>query len=216
MRRFPTEPGRRAKNEHVLKLTWDTNCLIRLESTQERYTRHRAALREMLAMHDAGEIEIHMAAGSAAENQKGGYYLKNIKPFLDRRKKAGLEKLELLDAPTTFDFMMFDHSAFTAEEGLLRDLHEAMFDNEEFEAPEGVGEEDEDWRAWRNRRVDVEIYWSHITSDGDLLVTTNTDDFVVDGRRERLLELGGRGIEHPLAAPAWIRGERLAPKQALQ
>jgi hypothetical protein len=195
----------------MLKLTWDTNCLYRLKDTNPKYKYDRRALNELLALRAAGEIEIRMAASSADENQEGGFYLEDIQPFLDGVEGAGLDPRDLTPGPAAFDFMRLNHSAFPGGEPDLRDLHAAMFDGVEYEEPQGLDETDHDWREWKNRRLDVHLYWSHLHGKGDLFVTTNTKDFVDDGRRERLLAFGGKGIEHPVTAPGWIRAERLAP-----
>lgn len=79
-----------------------------------------------------------------------------------------------------------------------------MFPGRSYDPPVAFNETSRATQEWRNKVIDVEMYWSHIRNDGDLFVTRNSKDFINDGRRERLLEFGGRGIEVPTEAVGWV------------
>lgn len=50
-----------------MKLTWDTNCLISIESSEPSRAADKAALRRLLELHDQGQVQIRLAAGTGAE-----------------------------------------------------------------------------------------------------------------------------------------------------
>ena len=51
-------------------------------------------------------------------------------------------------------------------------------------------------RKWRNAKCDVQLLWSHIHYDGDVLVT-NDDNFFKESKAARLADLGASTITRP-------------------
>lgn len=191
----------------MLNLTWDTNCLITIESKDPRRAADKVALEHLLDLHDQEQVRIRLAAGTAAEKQPDGTYLKNLQRFQDRRTNAGLGHLELLHAPARLDMAFLDHAVLVDDDfdDQIRAMFEVMFPGKSPDPPAEFDETSPETQDWKNRIIDVEMYWSHIKNDGDLFVTRNSKDFIDDGRRERLLdEFGGRWIAVPPAAVAWV------------
>lgn len=191
----------------MLNLTWDTNCLITIESKAPRRAADKQALQQLLDLHDQERVRIRLAAGTAAEKQPDGTYLKNLQRFQDRRTDAGLGHLELLHAPARLDMAFLDHMVLVDDDfnDQIRAMFEVMFPGESPDPPAEFDEASPETQEWRNKIIDVEMYWSHIKNDGDLFVTRNSKDFIDDGRRERLVnEFGGRWIAVPPAAVEWV------------
>lgn len=189
-----------------MKLTWDTNCLISIESSGPSRAADKAALQRLLELHDQGQVQIRLSAGTGAELQPDETYLQNLQRFQDRRKKAGLGEMELLPAPARLGMSFLDNAVLVGEdfEDEIRSMFAVMFPDQSYDDRPEPDESSQAYRDWRNRIIDVEMYWSHIKNDGDLFVTRNTRDFIKGGRRERLLEFGGRGIEAPTEAEEWL------------
>jgi hypothetical protein len=191
----------------MLNLTWDTNCLITIESEAPRRAADKVALQHLLGLHDQGQVRIRLSAGTAAELQPDRTYLQNLQRFQERRTVAGLGHLELLHAPARLDMSFLDHIVLVGDDfdAQIRSMFAVMFPGESYDPPADFDETSPATQAWRNKIIDVEMYWSHVKNDGHLFVTRNSRDFIDDGRRERLLELfGGRGIEVPTDAVGWV------------
>lgn len=190
----------------MLQLTWDTNCLITIESDEPHRSEDRKALLQLLAWHEAGLVNVRLVAGTAAEKQSGGAYLEHMNRFQERRAKAGLAHLDMLLAPGRFEMSFWDHAILVDEvdERLIQDLYAVMFPGKDYDQPAPFDPAARQVQNWRNRIIDAELYWSHLKFDGDLFVTRNSDDFIRNGRREQLLAFGGRGIEVPTDAVRWV------------
>lgn len=122
--------------------------------------------------------------------------------FQDRRTEAGLGHLELLHAPARLGTAFLVHMVLVGDdfEDEIRSMFAVMFPGKSYDDRLKSDESSKAYREWRNRVIDVEMYWSHIKNDGDLFVTRNSRDFIDGGRRDRLLGFGGRGIEVPTEA----------------
>lgn len=190
----------------MLQLTWDTNCLITLESDEPHRSEDKDALLQLLAWHEQGLVNVRLAAGTAAEKQPGGSYLEHMNRFQERRADAGLGHLDMLLAPGRFDMSFWDNAIFVdeADEQLIQDVYAVMFPGKDYEPPVPFDAASRAVQNWRNRIIDAELYWSHLKFVGDLFVTRNSDDFIKNGRREQLLAFGGRGIEVPTDAVPWV------------
>jgi hypothetical protein len=190
----------------MLQLTFDTNCLITLESSEPHRLTDKHALLTLLAWHDQGFVNIRLAAGSAAEKQPGGTYLEHINQFRERRAQAGLGFLDLLPAPGRSDMSFWDNAVYIDEEDeeQIQVIHKVMFPRASYEPPKSFDSSTREAQLWRNQIIDADLYWSHVKFDGDLFVTRNSKDFIDGGRRERLLALGGSGIEVPPDAVPWV------------
>lgn len=190
----------------MLKLTWDTNCLITIETSDPQRAVDKAALQQLLELHDQEQVQIRLAAGTGAELQQDRTYLQNLQRFQNRRTDAGLGHLELLHAPARLGMAFLDHMVLVGDDfdEQLRSMFEVMFPGQSYDPPAKFDETSRETQAWRNRIIDVEMYWSHINNDGDLFVTRNSKDFIDGGRREGLLAFGGSAIEVPPDAVSWV------------
>jgi hypothetical protein len=190
----------------MLQLTWDTNCLITLESDAAHRSTDKAALHQLLTWHDQCSVNIRLGACTAAEKQTGGTYLEHINHFHERRAQAGLGHLDMLLAPGRWDMTFWDNAVYLSDEDAqqIQDIHAAMFPGMQYEPPNPFDPAARATQRWRNRIIDADLYWSHLKYNGDLFVTKNSKDFIDGGRRDALLALGGRGIEVPTEAVQWV------------
>ncbi|WP_026925257.1 hypothetical protein [Glycomyces arizonensis] len=192
----------------MLHLTWDTNCIITMESdTTESKLEYRAAdkaaLVELLALHDAGKLEIRIPAAMASETQVDGSYIQDFEELRARFAADGLERLASVPqpAPTVFGQAFWGQMAFADDR--LREIFSEMFPGASFDGPR----EGENKQKWWGRRIDAAVYWGHINSGGDLLVTADRTGFIKGGTREKLLAIGGREIATPVDSVAWVNSQ---------
>lgn len=104
--------------EWMLKLTWDTNCLITIESADPRRAADKtaSAIQHLLELHDQEQVQIRLSAGTAAELQPDRTFLQNLQRFQERRTDAGLGHLELIHAPARLDMSYLDHIVVVADD----------------------------------------------------------------------------------------------------
>jgi hypothetical protein len=195
----------------MLKVTWDSGCFYKYENRTRIPAGLRDALQGMVDLHRDKRIELRLVASTAAELQQANpeRYLRNYAVFERRRDAAGLQGVELLKPITQFDHTAFDHMVFGGgdEEAGLRAIFAAMTPGKNFDAPPSPVNPKHARRArqrWRADRLDADIYDTHRRNDGDLMVTLNTRDFIKKGKRAKLLKFGGRAIEEPVPAYAWL------------
>ncbi|GAB3659970.1 hypothetical protein [Glycomyces tarimensis] len=190
----------------MLNLTWDTNCLITLESDEPHRAADKAALQRLLQLHGLGLVQVRLSAGTASELQPDRTYLEHMDQFQRRRTTAGLGNLALLYPPARFDMTFWDNAVLIddADEQQIQELFAVMFPGKRYDPPVDFDPTSKATREWINRVIDAEMYWSHLKGDGDLFVTRNSKDFIDGGRRERLLAFGGRAVEVPPDAVQWV------------
>ena len=190
----------------MLRVTLDTNCLLDLESENERTT----ALKDLVARHQAREIELRIPAISASERQRRGIYLDNFKAFEERLARLGLAALPHILPICYLGVGFWDHCLLAGEEltALERKIHEILhpgieFEYEVYRTERGLPADAEVDRKWRNAKCDVQVMWSHIWHKGDLLVS-NDENFMKVSKRPRLIELGAGEILRPLDAASYL------------
>jgi hypothetical protein len=77
----------------AVRLTFDTNCFVALDEHREP---EASCIRKLLELHEAGQVEVRMVAGSASEKQRDKTYLSDFNAFQRRLAKLGLAHVELL------------------------------------------------------------------------------------------------------------------------
>lgn len=191
----------------MLKLTLDTNCIVALDERREPAA---DCLDSLLALHEAGKVNLRLVATSASERQQHGPYLENFSFFQDRLSSLGLEHLEVLLPVMTLDVSYLDHAVLAGEDDitLLQRIHAVLFPDQPYELQEALDRAGPGAdrlaveHKWRNRSLDVQGLWCHIRCGGDIFVTSDRN-FIK--KRNRLATLGASLVLTPREAEAHAR-----------
>jgi hypothetical protein len=190
----------------VFQVTLDTNCLLDLETENER----TPAVRRLIARHRSGEIELRIPAISASERQREGKYLPNFSAFEARLRRLGLDGVPHLLPLCYFGIGFLNHCLLAGEEliTLERRIHDILHPNIQFVYGEYLVARQLPSTTpldgkWRNAKCDVQVMWSHIWHKGTVLVT-NDRNFRKATKRPQLVGLGAGEIIEPLAANPYL------------
>jgi hypothetical protein len=190
----------------MLKLTLGHNCIIDLDEDRQPQA---SCLRELLALHDAGSLQIRLTAVSAAEKPDGKPHLTNLGEFQQRLGTLGIERLELLKPIAYLGIAFLDWCVLGGGELSQLDerIHKSLFPDLPIKLAEYIELcTDQDSvkleRDWRNKKCDVLSMWCHIYYGGDIFVTSDKNFFK---KLPPLLEIGVGDILRPCDALARIR-----------
>ena len=189
----------------IPRVTLDTNCILDLEED----TPPAVAVRDLVARHDRGSIVLSIPSIMASERQREGVYFDDFAQFVQRLAGLGIDHLPLLPPMAYVDICFFDHSLMIddAMESLELQVHRILHPHVEYEyadycARHGIDPAVEPLaKAWRNRKCDVQVVWTHIHHRGDLLVTSDKN-FLKASKLPHLLALGAGAIVEPEQAAA--------------
>lgn len=189
------------------RVTLDTNCLLDLEASSER----APAVRELVARHEAGRIELRVPAVAASERQRGGSYLENFSQFTERLARLGLRSVPIIQPMLYWGIAFWGHSLYAddAKVDLERRIHDILHTEIEFEYAAYCRQRAIDPEAkpsdskWRNAKCDVQVMWSHIYHGGHVLVT-NDENFLKATKLPRLVAVGAGAIVRTADAPAHL------------
>jgi hypothetical protein len=190
----------------MLKLTLGHNCIIDLDEDRQPQA---SCLRELLALYDAGSLQIRLTAVSAAEKPDGKPHLTNLGEFQQRLGTLGIERLELLKPIAYLGIAFLDWCVLGGGELSQLDerIHKSLFPDLPIKLAEYIELcTDQDSvkleRDWRNKKCDVLSMWCHIYYGGDIFVTSDKNFFK---KLPPLLEIGVGDILRPCDALARIR-----------
>lgn len=181
--------------------TIDTNCIIALEETRD-YT---DAIKQLIVMHNKGEINLRVVGISASERQPNGSMAPTFSLFRERLEKLGLGNVDILIPPAYWDICYFDHCYFPSAQDTLLELaiHLVLSPNLPFQFTHFEKTADKtikNWRwKWLNRKCDTLAYMSHVKFGGGLFVSNDKKAFSAQ-KKEKLLKFGGGDIQLPHAA----------------
>lgn len=182
--------------------TIDTNCIIALDEERD----YAPAIRDLIAMHDAGQITLRVVGISASEKQPNGMMAPNYSLFKERLKRLGLGNAIVLMPPAYFDITYMDNCYFATQNGTIleAEIHNVLWPNlpfqfHQFEATADKSKPNWKWK-WRNPKCDTLAYMSHVQAGSGLFVT---NDKVFHGEKKAtLLKFAGGDIAKPMDAKA--------------
>ena len=180
----------------MLKITFDTNCIIDLEEqrTDSRY------LVEIIDAWRNKKVELAVVAVSASENQSNGGVNETFQHFQQKIAAVGLAEATELLPLAYFDVFYWGHAILASEEmGELEDkIRRVLFPSIQLEEPKT----ERDARIWRNKLCDVLIAWSHVYHQWDVLVTRDKN---FHKKKVELTQLGVKAIMYPKEAAELCR-----------
>jgi hypothetical protein len=140
----------------------DTNCLIDLDEDGEP----ASALRRILAEHRAGGHRLVVAAITASENPRRGSRPKTWPQFTDLLGRVGLAEVEILKPMAYWDVTFWGEGLWVGEKmaDLESRVHAVLFPSLEMD-------DHSDKRRWRNAKCDVQVVWTAMWNEVDVLVT---------------------------------------------
>jgi len=187
-----------------MTLTLDTNSIVDLEQGNE----HQAALRRLIAKHEAGDIDLRVSAIVASEKLKEGGYASSFSAFSERVAALAARPIAVLLPIGRWNITYWDHGVWAddAMVDLEERIHSILFSQPYRWAPNAVAagldpeavpaEDCAAWRKWRNRLCDSAALWCHIHHKGDIFVTSDSN-FLKPAKRTALENLGARSIAEP-------------------
>lgn len=155
----------------MLNLTLDHNCIINLETGEGQ----SAALSELIALHRAGVVRVHVGVVSAAENVRGGGE-PSLDAFVQRVERLGLDQLPRVLPEWRLGMTGLDGQLLAADDDLAARVqaivHPAIPANyDQFTAEKGRDPSGPIHRTWRNRICDIDAMLAHIRHGQDIFVT---------------------------------------------
>jgi predicted nucleic acid-binding protein len=175
-----------------MRITFDTNCLISLESPDDQ----TEAVRQIVEMQQQDRVRIQVPAVVASERQMDGSYLRTISDFEKRLARLGLEAASLLLPLGYWDVHFWNWSIY-ADEAMAE--KEQQIRNVLF-----PGQDSPDLsRKNRNALCDVQCMWCHLHYGGEVFVT-NDSNFHKASKKRRLLAMGAGQVLRPREARDFI------------
>ena len=193
-----------------MNVTFDTNCIIALETNDE----NAPYVRRIIQAAPERGLKLRVVAISASERQPGGRASESFRDFEKRIAGVGLGEVEILLPPLIWDVTYWDQSIWGSDriDEEARGIHEILFPNSPFEYADyckhyglDPAAPDAD-RKWLNRAVDTWGLWSHMYNGAGVFVTAD-GNFNKPEKKARLARLGAGQILRPKEASA-----RLCPE----
>jgi hypothetical protein len=185
----------------VLTLTLDHNCLIDFEKQEGE----SSAVQELIALHRAGLVRVHLGGISASENVRGGG-----EPTYELLRER-IERLGLSDLPDVLPEFRLGMSYIGAcvlagvddlEKRVRAVVHPSVGDYDQFAVERGLDPCGPMHPRWRNRACDIGAMVAHIRRGHDVFVTRDPDLLKA---RERLVAMGAGEILKPHEALRKVR-----------
>jgi hypothetical protein len=177
----------------VLNLTLDHNCMIDLENGEGE----SSAVEQLIALHRAGLVRVHVGVISASENVRGGGEPTH-KLFKERIDRLGLGELPEVLPDFSVGMSYIGACVLAGDDGLEERVravvHPSVPDYEQFAAERGLDPWGPMHPKWRNRACDIDAMVAHIRRSHDVFVTRDPDLLKA---RERLVAIGAGEILKP-------------------
>ncbi len=156
----------------------DTNCLIDLEQNRQP---HAQQLRQVLAAWRRGEFELVVGAITASENARPGEE-PSFEAFEGLRERAGVADARLLAPMMIWEITYWGEALWTNDESraLEAKVHAIL-------APGLAMDDRSDPYRWLNVKCDVQLIWTAIWHQVDVLVTRDGD---IVKKADALADLG--------------------------
>ena len=175
----------------MVRLTFDTNCIIDLEEQRpdSKY------LREIIDAWRNKKVEVAVVAVSASENQPHGRVNETYQQFEEKLEAVGLKGATELLPLAYWDVFYWDRALWSNKgmEDLEEKIRNVLFPGIQTEAPKS----DKEARIWRNKLCDVLVAWSHAYHQWDVLVTRDQN---FHKKKEGLSRLGVKQVMYPSEA----------------
>jgi hypothetical protein len=203
----------------MMFVTFDHNLLIDLEADNSSISE---ALRQLVSLHDSGQIAIRVSAIGASERLKGKTYAPDFAAFQKRVFKLSDRPFEILRPLSYWGITYGDWGLWggngTSGNELEQRIHAMLFPETEFnwsdfaqanklDPEQAVQTQSQEWQKWRNRKCDVLTMWCHINYSGDIFVTTD-NHFHQSTKKPALVSLGARSIAQPAEAVPMVTGPK--------
>jgi hypothetical protein len=173
-----------------MQLTLDTNCLIDLEAG----TGEAPAIQQLIELHRAGKIQVHVGAIPASEYLPGRIAPEPFSPLETRLRKLGIHDLPSV-VPVGREMAFWGAAVYGAEQDdLVEKIKSVVYSTVDTLTLTA---------KWRNVVCDVESLAAHIRSGHDVFVTSD-QHFRKNTRRQSLLVLGAKDILTPQEALAKV------------
>jgi hypothetical protein len=186
-------------------LTLDMNCILDLELAEHSFSN----LKDVVAKHDHGLIDIAVPAIAASERLPSGSYADNFAQFETRIRRLSERPFEIILPLLYLDITYFDHCIYGDEAlvNLERKIHDVLFSRSRFrwkdearaqglDPNDAAAHENDLWKRWRNRKCDVLSMWCHIHYHRDIFVTRD-GNFHKATKKAALIKLGANRIARP-------------------
>lgn len=171
----------------VERYTLDTNCVIDIEENRPS----AVYIKKMLIAYRKQVIDLAIVAISASENQPGGGINQNYSEFEEKLRAVDFQDLKVLFPMAYWDVAYWDHAIWDGDPELELKIHNVLFAGTPIEKPEEVGFP---MRKWQNNKCDVQIAWSHVYYNRDVLVTSDGN---FHNHADELSKIGVRKIIRP-------------------
>lgn len=189
----------------MLRVTLDTNSIIDLEQNSP----FAPALRELVALHRAGNVRLCVSAIAASERDRDPATGEpSFEHFTAKLSAADLADAEELAPPAYWDIAFWDHFIW-AELGdtLEPQISAILFPNgmkPHGRVPNETAEQRRVREAGTNQLCDVLTLWCHIHYGGHVFVTRDKV-FHQATKKPRLIALGAGQILEPDHALRFVR-----------
>jgi len=195
-----------------MRATIDMNCVIDLELHQGAETH----LRELIRLHDRGQITICVPAIQASERLLNGSYAPSFSEFQRRVSRLSSREFKLLRPLGYVGITYVGWCMIAGEESTLLEerIHKVLFPGKESKwqahaelcglDPERAPKRQHgEWVKWRNRKSDTLAMWCHIHYQCDCFVTRDRN-FHKKTKKPALVGLGARSILSPKDAVRFV------------
>ena len=182
-----------------MRITLDFNVLLNLRDSTGQYV----AAREILKLHDSGQLTICIPAMAASEYGPDQLSLRDFGDFEAFVQSVGIRGYEEIHPLCCIGVSFIGHCV-PADDATIqqdREIHQLLFpeipfDYAEYCGANGIDEDDPMDRRWLNARCDVQALWPHIHCGCDVFVTEDRN-FHKLTKKTRLEKLGAKRIARP-------------------
>lgn len=187
----------------MIKLTFDYNCLVNIHNQTGQY----AALRILVDANNQGRCRIYVPAISASERTRDSRG-PNYHRFRSLVESLGITNVEEVLPMAYLNMAFVGHCLIGGNELVAheRKIHEVLFPRIEFQHEDYRSKADDnaqDKGKWENAKCDVQALSSHINAGNDVFVTED-QNFLKQSKKQRLVDLGAKGICTPAEAVALL------------
>ncbi len=200
-----------------MRVTLDHNCLIALENTEPE----SADIKQLITLHANGTIELCVTAMSASEKIQGGLTRPDYDDFRQWKDGLGLGDATVL-LPLCYFGVSYWGSCRLSGAGacmLETEIQKILFPDivvnldahvAGFPCPERKSET----KRWRNAKCDVQAFWSHASSGGNIFVTSDRNFHKITKKAD-LIAIAGGAIATPKESLTIIATQQLLPPPSM-
>lgn len=163
----------------MIKLTFDTNCLIDVDEGRPAAT----AVLDLVKAGRDGHVDVALVASSASERQRSGEFLENITFFRERARTLGFGDMPLLPPLARWGISFWDSALYASEEDAAREqnIYRTMFPASpyawaDFAILRGTtpnNTQGPEYLRWRNQILDAQAFWAHVHHERNVFVTSD-------------------------------------------